>query len=395
MMGGTVRRESFGDLTIIDVDTHLTEPRDLWSARAPVDYAERVPRVVDHQGTPTWVLDGAVLGRAGGGSVVKRDGTKWLGSDFIGKGVEDTHPAATHVGPRLKVMDELGIDAQIVYPNLVGFGGNRLADVVDPTVRLLCASLWNDAMAEMQEESGQRLFPMALVPWWDRDTAVEEISRAYALGLRGVNMSADPQRLGVPDLGEPYWDPMWEACGALHMPVNFHVGASETAMSWFGDSPWPSLGRDQKLALGSAMIYLSNAKVLGNLIFSGVLERHPTVKFVSVESGIGWIPFFLESLDYQLEETAQSSREFLTMKPSEYFRRQMYGCFWFEGNALGATIEAVGVDNCMFETDFPHPTCLYPDSLERVGEALGTMDDSVIARVMGKNAQRVYSLPGR
>ena len=91
------------------------------------------------------------------------------------------------------------------------------------------------------------------------------------------------------------------------MPVNFHIGASDTSMSWFGTSPWPGLDEDRKIAIGSAMMYLSNARIIANLMFSGVLERFPTVKFVSVESGIGWMPFFLESLDYQLYETAPSA----------------------------------------------------------------------------------------
>ena len=112
-------------------------------------------------------------------------------------------PARTTSTPRLAVMDEQGIYAQIVYPNVVGFGGQRFDDVVDPTLKSLCATIYNDAMAEIQEESGGRMFPMAILPWWDIDAAVAEVARVHALGLRGINTNSDPQNQGFPDLAGP------------------------------------------------------------------------------------------------------------------------------------------------------------------------------------------------
>ena len=177
--------------------------------------------------------------------------------------------------------------------------GSCFAEAGDEALRVLAVQLFNDASAEMQEQSGQRCFGMAITPWWDVEKSVAEIRRCHGMGIRGVNLGTGPHLHGLPDLGAPYWDPMWDVCAELEMPVNFHIGASSDTFSWFGSSPWPSHDMDHMLAIGSAMMYLSNASVMANLIFSGVLERHPTVQFVSVESGIGWIPFFLQSLDYQ------------------------------------------------------------------------------------------------
>jgi predicted TIM-barrel fold metal-dependent hydrolase len=294
-------------------------------------------------------------------------------------------------------MDRLGVWAHIVYPNhaVIRFGGNGLAAAGDPELRLLATRIYNDAMAEIQEESGGRLFPMAMTPFWDIDASVAEVTRAHELGLKGVNTSSDPQNQGCPDLAERHWDPLWEVCSDLNMPVNFHIGASETSQSWFGNSPWPSLSGEEKLALGSAMMYLTNARVLANIIYSGILERYPTLHFVSVESGIGWLPFMLDALDYQITETAPGAMEKLTMKPSEYFRRQIHGCFWFEVTRedLPALIDSVGRDSVMFETDFPHPTCLYPDSLEIAAEGLARLDATVREKVLSTNASELYSIP--
>jgi predicted TIM-barrel fold metal-dependent hydrolase len=163
-------------------------------------------------------------------------------------------------------------------------------------------------------------------------------------------------------------------------------------MSWYGTSPWPALDGERKLAIGSAMMYLSNARILANLIFSGVLERHPDVKFVSVESGIGWIPFFLESLDYQLYESSPTVVDELSMLPSEYFKRQVYGCFWFEHRMLEPVIDALGASQILFETDFPHPTCLYPDPLASAAKALEGVSDDVRRQVLQDNAAALYKV---
>jgi predicted TIM-barrel fold metal-dependent hydrolase len=391
-VGGTAVDKNY-EGRVIDVDTHLTEPHDLWTARAPRGWEERLPQVTDIDGTAMWVFDGNVLGRAGASGVVKRDGTKSYGSEFTHWTFDDIHRAAYDVSARLEIMDHLGIWAHIIYPNanIAGFGGQGFSNVADPELRLMAARIYNDAMADLQEESGNRLFPMALVPWWDIDEAVREIARVAELGLRGVNTNSDPQNQGLPDLGERHWDPMWEVCSDLGLPVNFHIGSSETQSSWFGSTPWPSHGPDQKLAIGSAMMMISNARVIANVLFSGVLERFPKLKVVSVESGIGWIPFLLQALDYELAEAAPDTSH-LSMLPSEYFRRQVYSCFWFEQTGLPRLIEAVGEDNVMFETDFPHPTCLYPESME-LASGVRELQPSVQEKVLCANAAGVYRIP--
>ena len=384
----------YDGIQVIDVDTHLTERHDLWTSRAPRGYEDRLPRVREIGGQPMWVLDGSIeLGRAGPSSVIRPDGSKALGAEFRQWRFDDTHPAAWDPKSRLEIMDRLGVHAQIVYPNMVaGFGAQKLSATADPTLRLLCVTLFNDAMAEFQHASGQRLFPMALLPWWDIDAAAAEAERIHEMGLRGVNTNADPQDQGYPDLGTDHWDPLWDVCSDLALPVNFHVGASETQHSWFGKAPWPSLGDDAKLLLGSSMIMLSNARVVSNIIISGVLERFPKLKVVSVESGIGWIPFVLESLEYQATQ-APKAMEKLSLSPTEYFRRQIYSCFWFEQQHLASTIEAIGADNAMFETDFPHPTCLYPDSLAIAAPALAELPVETRRKVLSENAAKLYNIP--
>lgn len=379
-------------IQIIDTDTHLSEPHDLWTSRAPASMKNRVPRVEMVNGARSWVIDkDTPIGGIGASptSVIRKDGSKSRSLEFFNFQIEDVHPGAFDLEARLKVMDEANIFAQVVYPNILGFGGQNAAKV-DPELRLASTLIFNDAMAEMQAQSNGRIFPMALLPWWDVKELVKEIERCKAMGLRGVNINSDPHLHGIPDLAETHWDPLWEACAGYEMPVNFHIGASESAMDWFGSSFWPSEPMNIRFAIGSSMLFFGNARVMANILLSGILDRHPTIKFVSVESGIGWIPFLLEVLEYQLAENAAGQHFALT--PHEYFARNVYGCFWFEKRNIADTVRQVGVDNVMFETDFPHPTCLYPDPLAQAASGLAAMDFETRRKILSGNAARLYHI---
>jgi predicted TIM-barrel fold metal-dependent hydrolase len=382
----------FAGMTIIDADTHLTEPHDLWTSRAPAGMEDRVPRVVERKGRLSWVVEDTKIGHANPACVVAADGTKVPGMEPFDWAFEEIHPGAHSIGPRLAMMDELGIWAQVLYPNAFGFGSQALARVEDPELRLLTATLYNDAMAELQEDSGDRLLPMAVIPWWDVAASVRETARARELGLRGINTTSAPHEHGMADLADPSWDPLWEACSDLRMPVNFHIGAADSDMAWYGRVPWPSLSPDLKLGLGSAMLYLNNAGVLGNMIYSGVLERFPKLHIVSVESAVGWIPFLLRALDYQVHEMSPGAMDHLSMPPSAYYRRQIHACFWFEREGIAEVVAVLGHEHLMFETDYPHPTCTYPDSFDYAAEALRGASPEVVAAIMGGNAARLYRI---
>ena len=379
---------------VIDADTHLTERHDLWTSRAPAGMKDRMPHVADVDGVATWVVEGAVLGRAGAGGVVGRDKEKGRSFEALYEWtIDKIHEAAYDPVARLEIMDETGIWAQIIFPNVVGLGGQALAQAVDdPALRELCVEIFNDARAELQAESNNRLLPMAIMPAWDIDACVREARRAKGLGLRGINITSDPQDQGAPDLANRAWDPFWEVCSDLALPVHFHIGASLTTMTFFGEYPWASHNDDVKLAIGGTLLFIGNARIVVNIICSGMLERFPELKIVSVESGAGWIPFILEALDYEMSENAPDDKAALSLLPSEYFKRQIYATTWFERTNLPQLVETVGEDNIMFETDFPHPTCLYPDPLGVAAENMRDLSDTARSKILGGNAINLYRL---
>lgn len=383
------------EVRVIDADSHMTERHDLFTERAPKGYEDKVPHVERIDGTDMWVIDGKTFGKAGSGGTIDHDGKKHPFRDSQGGswGIGDVHPAAWDAKERLRLMDELGIDAQVLYPNAMGIGGHALANAVaDPVLLGLCVELYNDAMADVQEQSGNRLLPMPIMPAWDIDYCVREAQRCAEMGYRGVNMTADPQDAGSPDLGDPAWDPFWEVCAGMGLPVHFHIGASDTAMAYYGTTFWPSQDDYVKPAIGGASLFQNNSRVLLNSAYSGMFDRHPNLTMVSVESGIGWVPFVLEAMDYELQENAPAHAEKLQKLPSEYFRDNWYSTFWFETGRgdLQHLIDAVGEDNVMFETDFPHPTSLHPNPLEMVREKISTLRPETQRKVMGGNAAALY-----
>jgi uncharacterized protein len=340
-------------------------------------------------------MDGVPIGQAVAGAVIGADGQKAPAAESLSVWmVEEAHPGAYDPKARIGVLDQFGINAQVIFPSTIGLGGQSLGTGVDQDLGRVSVQIYNDGMAEIQEQSGNRLLPMPLMPAWDIDLCVSESKRVAAMGARGVNMTSDPQDLGAPDLADPAWDPFWASCAELQLPVHYHIGASVTGMTFYGKYFWPSQAEGTKLAIGGSLLFIGNARVVTNLILAGTFDRHPDLKCVSVESGIGWIPFILETLDYEMFENAPDELAKLKKAPSEYFRTNLYATFWFENNRnkLPDLIEAVGEDCILFETDFPHPTCLYPDPLETVEKKMSTLTPQARTKIMGENARKLYRL---
>jgi predicted TIM-barrel fold metal-dependent hydrolase len=381
-------------IRVVDVDSHYTEPPGLWIDRAPAKFKERVPRIVENeQGLPQWVVDGNVLG-AIGNALVKPDGTKITRSSSSYRRWEEVHPGAYDVKARLAWLDSRGIAQQAFFPNIMGFGSQQFyAKVSDIELRNACVTIYNDAVAEVQRESGERLLPLALVPFWDIEQAVKEVKRVRTeVGLHGITMTSAPQDFGFPSLNMPEWKPFWSTCEELDIAVCFHIGSG----GFGGQQAWIPRGSGASQALGTAVSYFTNVSLVSNLIITGVLLNHPRLKVFSSESGIGWVPFLLETMDYQWQEnmSPEERREVTNgVLPSDLFRRHFYVSYWFEQRHLAHDIDLIGEDNVMFETDFPHGTALTDSMTEQVAETLASLRTEVRRKVLHDNAARLYNLP--
>lgn len=371
-------------MPIIDVDTHYTEPPGLWTDLAPPSLKDRAPRVQsDDDGNEFWVVDDDLKLGPVGYCVIKPDGGKELGTVTLPR-LQDMHPGASEPQARMAVMDEHGISRQIMYPNVLGFAGSFVMNIKDVALRNFCVHGYNEHAAELQRVSDGRLLPQALLPLWDIDLAVAELIRCHeSFGLTGVVMTDSPELWQLPTLSEPYWDPLWSEAQERGLPINFHIGGGASI-----GSLWAGMDEPTSIAAMSSLADITNMRCIVNLIFSGLLDRYPALKFVSVESGMGWIPFLLELAEYQMGQNGVTSLE---LTPLEYFQRQIYASYWFETDVAYA-VKRLGEDNIMFETDFPHPACLYPSVQAHVERSLANVPEAVQRKILYETAQRVYQL---
>jgi uncharacterized protein len=396
-------RESgpFAGLKLIDADSHLTEAEDLWTSRAPEKFAERVPQTrTDSDGKSYWFVDGDKrLSRNNSIAFVNKAGEKVpyyganmdLAGDQIGAAKEDIHRAAVEAKPRVELLDEMGIYAQIVYPNIMGFAAPALVQGVEPELSYVICRIFNDAMREWQAEGSERLLPQAMLPFWDIEESIAEAKRAKDIGLTGVLMAGEPHLGGLPDLGTEHWRPLYEVLEDLELPINIHIGAR----NWKGEqggAAWPSLPERAAKPVRSIQTELSNSRFISNLCASDVLIKFPKLNWVSVESGIGWIPYVLERIDYEYREEFPGGEEPELPPAKEMFQKGIFGTFWFEDAGPLALLDRIGADNVLWETDFPHPTSLFPSPVERSEEKLKDLAPDVIRKIMQDNAAKLYKI---
>ena len=373
---------------VIDADTHLTEPRDVWTSRVPARYVDHVPRMVRNDaGRDVWTVDGQQI------SVVGYTATAGWPRPFPDgpSTLEDCPLAAYDAAARLRLMDELGIWAQVLYPNVAGFGSQKFLQLRDDELKVVCVRAYNDFLRDWASADARRLITVMSIPFWDIEATVAEIQRSAPSGHRGILFTGEPQRFGLPFLGEPHWDPLWSAAQDAGLPIHFHIGSGDTSSS-FTPERMAAHSAAATNAYTSIEMFLKNGLQVADLITSGVLPRFPALKFVSVESGIGWIPFVLEAADHgylagRIDRTCEWD-----MLPSEYFRRQVYACYWFERVAPARLLGEIPVDRILFETDFPHPTCLHGNVREQIDASLAHASADTRHQILWGNAADLYRI---
>jgi predicted TIM-barrel fold metal-dependent hydrolase len=375
---------------IIDADSHVTEPKDTWTARVPRRLADRVPRVErTADGRDTWMLQGAAIGTVG---VSAPAGWPGFPPEYPPT-LDDCHPAAYDAAARLRYLDEAGIWAQVLYPNVGGFGSERFLALGDPEVQWWCVRAYNDFLVEWCGADPVRLLPVIATPFWDVEAAVVEVERGAERGARGVLFTGEPQRYGLPYLGDRHWDPLWAVTQAAGIPVHFHIGNAGELPEIMTPGRIAAHGHAATQTFAAVELFLKNGVQCVDLITSGVPARFPALRFVSVESGMGWLPFALEAADYSYLGASRAGRaRGDDLLPSDLFRRQVYVTYWFEEIAPTHLLDVIPVDNVLFETDFPHTTCLFGNIPETIERGLGHAPPDVRHKILWGNAAALYGI---
>ncbi len=382
----------FEGIKIIDCDTHFTEPPDLWTANAPAGLRNKMPHVKRIDGCDRWFIGDKDFGSLGG-NVIARDHHKLLGR-LAFQNYDQINAGSYDVKARLQEMDAMGVWGQICFQNGGVTQAGSLVSLGDEPLALTILQMFNDACADRMKQSGGRINCMASLPYWDKGLLNKEMRRIVDLGIRGIVMPDRPERLSAGFLGadgriSPFWEEVFEICNATGIPMNFHLNAALDADS----AIWDNLGFDQRLPIHAMLHHMGTCATMANFMVSGLLDKYPRLKIGLIESGAGWAPFVLEALNHQLEEFRTAENRGLKLRPRDYFRRHFWVTYWFESYAPKHMLEEIGVDRLLFETDFPHPTSLYPGVQDKLVETLGGYDYATRKRILERNAAELYNLP--
>jgi predicted TIM-barrel fold metal-dependent hydrolase len=307
------------------------------------------------------------------------------------QGIEQGLTGAWDSDERNRQLDADGIAGEVIFPdgvtdmNAPPFGAGLSLPTKDivPELQWAGARAHNRWLAELCAESPERRAGLAVVPMlYDIDDAVAEIRWAREHGLRGIMIPAMFD--GYEPYHHPRYEPVWATCADLDMPIHVHSAAAPD----YGDS------------VGTMGIYITecawwSARPVWFLLWGGVFERHPTLKFVVTELGASWVPELKALMDQRFSPTHFNAKlgnfhEHLTMKPSEYFDRNC----WVGASVIGRPDvdirHQIGIDNIMWGSDFPHPEGAWPRTAYFLEDAFHDVPDVEVRRILGENAAEVY-----
>jgi uncharacterized protein len=372
---------------VISADCHIDLiwlPPDLFTANASAAFKDRMPYVTEGPRGREWVTkNGASFGLdAGMGSAGRKyEPGKIHRSDRMattGLYAPEQQQVRRLTDPdlRLEDQDRDGIQAEVLYGVLgatMRLNDNEAAGEV--------LRIYNEWLAGFCSKHPERYAGLANVPNHDVPSAVAEIERVAKRGnVRGLEIA---RRHDMTPLWDPWWNPVWDAAAASGLPIHFHtIGGPGRDYSKLSGKTLLAAR-----AAGITSFQMHMADVLMSVIFAGVLEHRPNLKVVIGEAGTGWIPYILDRMDAEWEDQFRDLD--LTMKPSEYWRRQCYATY--QSDPIGVKLlDELGEDNIMWGSDFPHPDGIYPDSQEYIQKELGHLPAATRRKIVCDNAAKLY-----
>lgn len=346
----------------VDADGHVIEPDPMWLEYLPAEFHAVAPRrLLDNRGrrclslggrtwlTPPWNPEWPPM-RSGGGD-----------------------PKA-----RLQDMDAEGIAAALLFPTTgLFFSGIDDAEMANAFCRA-----YNDWLADYCATDASRLVPVGLLPQADVRATIAEAQRCVRdLGAKAVMIRPNP--VAGRNLDDPSYSPLWSAIEELDVPVVLHEGTTMNV---------PQSGeRFDNFAFRHACSHPHEQQyAVLSLVCGGVLGRHPGLRAVFVESGCGWLPYWLERLDEHMEEWDYATAP-LELEPTEYFLRQCFVTTEPNERGLPAVIGLLGDDFLMWASDYPHPDAIFPGAVAALAER-DDLTDASKEKILRSNAVRCFGL---
>jgi predicted TIM-barrel fold metal-dependent hydrolase len=373
----------------ISADTHLDlpwMPPELFVSEAPAAMKDRMPYVTEGPDGKFWTAKSG--GRFGFLNGVGPAGQKYVPGmhhrvDIMAKTglYDDGAKGIQRISDphlRIKDMDRDNVDAEVIY-GILG-AATRLKDAEAANVML---RIYNDWLVDFCSHYPDRHIGLGCLPYGDIDAAVAEVHRCAKMGLRGLELSCS---WDMKPMWHPMWDPLWEAVNEVDLPLHFHTFPN-VPPDTIENEPGQVKRRVFFWVVSGFQMNLVN--ILSALISANVLERYPNLRIAFGESGIGWIPYALERMDFEWEDRFTDLG--LKMKPSDYWRRQCKATFQYDriGTKL---VDDMGVESLMWGSDYPHGDGVWPESDKYIAEQFAALPAVQTRKITCDNAAKFYRL---
>ncbi|MFA5885727.1 MAG: amidohydrolase family protein [Acidimicrobiia bacterium] len=355
---------------LISADSHVTEPPDLWLERVPAGLRDRAPRMERFAEGDAWVLDGVAdpinFGMNACAGLAPSEMKGWARFEDLRRGGHD--PAA-----RLDEMDQDGVDAEVLYPT------PRVAQAIvanpDADLHLACVRAYNDWLSDFVAYAPDRFGGQVLLPNCGVEHAVAEIDRVIARpGVRGVMIGCYPNGELAPS---PEDDKVWARVVEAGVPVSIHVSLSKR-MPAAHKAKLPGYGR----------FYDAPERMI-ELVFSGVFDRFPELRFVFAEVDMGWVPYVREQIDNNFHRLDPVSGFGLQAPPGEYIEKHFH--FGYMTDTYGIhNRHAVGVERILWSSDYPHISADWPSSWRTILASFSGVPAHERDLILAGNAARLY-----
>jgi len=368
---------------LLDADSHVSEPLNLWQERLPAKYRDKAPRMLkEHEGKPGawWLIE---EGREPHNVILGFGANKTLEElqQFLkGFSYAGAHRGGWDPAQRVKDMDQDGVTGDVLYTTL----GFRMFWIRDAGFQRACFQVYNDWLAEFCSYSPKRLKGLGLISLYDPKQGAEDLEDCAKKGLAGGLIWASPPD-ELPFYSKVY-DSFWTAAQELRMPLSLHEFAGFERIYWESTA--------EKRTVANAVASHEVETTFATFILSGILERFPRLKIISAELNCGWLAYFLHRMDRAFDSRGVRLQGSpfptkLTMKPSEYFRRQLFATFIDDPYGL-AHRDEIGVDNLLWSSDFPHSATFWPHSREKIAEDFQGIGAEDKRKILSENVAKLY-----
>lgn len=369
------------DLVLVSVDDHVIEPPDLFEGRLSAKAREMAPFVQKMEnGREVWMFEGAALPNVGLNAVAGRVPEEY-GLDPLA--FEEMRPGCYDIDERIRDMNVNGVLGSLNFPSLAGFTGQLFMTCADKDVAIELLRAYNDWHVE--DWCGAypgRMLPLGVPPVWSPELMSEEVRRLAAKGCHAVTFSENPSKLGLPSWHSDHWDPFLAACEETGTVICLHIGSSSQTVITSMDAPIDTMITLQPMNI---------VQCAADLVWSPVFRKFDGLRIALSEGGIGWIPYFLERVDYVYQHhKTWTNQDFGDRLPSQVFNDHVLTCFI--DDAVGMEVRHhLNGDHIHWECDYPHSDSTWPNAPEMAMKYLDGLADEEIDKITHLNAMANFS----